>query len=303
MKFVRAYTVNRKICLLPGRRGFRGRTGRRSSRRAGHRRHHRAARSAGPARSHRCNRARPGPLAPPGRRAFPVTASPAHRGQLAPPGQRVTREPLVRLGLPGRSAPLAPRVTRSTGAVGPAGPAGAAGPAGPPGPAGATGPAGPAGPKGDKGDPGFSGLVTVAGGTNTGDKQFSVSCPLNLATPDPTDRLEAVSGGFNIQGSVTASSVRARPATRWGQPPGRSSSRPAPTCPAPCTSTAWLRPRLRRIVRKFHTGRQAAVRPVWYTYTGVTGRMRLLDGRDLAAARFVLTSPARPKGPSTEKPQ
>ena len=32
-----------------------------------------------------------------------------------------------------------------------------------------------------------------------------MSCPLNLSTPDPNDRLEAVSGGFNIQGSVTAS--------------------------------------------------------------------------------------------------
>ena len=27
----------------------------------------------------------------------------------------------------------------------------------------------------------------------------------NLSTPDPTDRLEAVSGGYNILGSVTAS--------------------------------------------------------------------------------------------------
>jgi hypothetical protein len=47
--------------------------------------------------------------------------------------------------------------------------------------------------------------VTVAGGQSTGDKQFTVNCPLNLATPDPTDRLEAVSGGYNIQGSVNAS--------------------------------------------------------------------------------------------------
>jgi hypothetical protein len=32
-----------------------------------------------------------------------------------------------------------------------------------------------------------------------------VNCPLNLSTPnDLTDRLEAISGGFNIQGSVTA---------------------------------------------------------------------------------------------------
>ena len=32
-----------------------------------------------------------------------------------------------------------------------------------------------------------------------------MNCPLNLSTPDPTDRLEAVSGGYNIQGSVNAS--------------------------------------------------------------------------------------------------
>jgi hypothetical protein len=31
-----------------------------------------------------------------------------------------------------------------------------------------------------------------------------VNCPLNASTPDPDDRLEAISGGFNIQGSVTA---------------------------------------------------------------------------------------------------
>ncbi len=47
--------------------------------------------------------------------------------------------------------------------------------------------------------------MTVAGGTETGDKQFTVNCPLNLSTPNPTDRLEAVSGGYNILGSVTAS--------------------------------------------------------------------------------------------------
>ena len=31
-----------------------------------------------------------------------------------------------------------------------------------------------------------------------------MNCPLNASTPDPDDRLEAISGGFNIQGSVTA---------------------------------------------------------------------------------------------------
>ncbi len=56
-------------------------------------------------------------------------------------------------------------------------------------------------PRVRQGDAGFSGLVTVAGGTNTGDKQFTVNCPLNASTPDPNDRLEAISGGFNIQGS------------------------------------------------------------------------------------------------------
>ena len=38
----------------------------------------------------------------------------------------------------------------------------------------------------------------------SGDKQFTVNCPLNASTPEPNDRLEAISGGFNIQGSVTA---------------------------------------------------------------------------------------------------
>lgn len=123
------------------------------------------------------------------------------------------------------------------GAVGPMGPTGEAGPAGAqgePGPAGATGPAGEAGakgdtgatgaqgqqgiqgPKGDKGDTGAQGpqgipgpkgdtgaagldgsaIVTVSGGTASGDKQFTVSCPAGDF---------ALSGGFDIQGSVTAS--------------------------------------------------------------------------------------------------
>jgi hypothetical protein len=42
-------------------------------------------------------------------------------------------------------------------------------------------------------------------GTFAGEKTFSVLCPLNAATPDPNDRLFALSGGFDIQGSVTAS--------------------------------------------------------------------------------------------------
>ena len=39
-------------------------------------------------------------------------------------------------------------------------------------------------------------IITVAGGTASGDKQFTVSCPAGKF---------AISGGFNIQGSVTAS--------------------------------------------------------------------------------------------------
>jgi hypothetical protein len=84
-----------------------------------------------------------------------------------------------------------------TGAIGPAGPAGAAGPAGSAGAkgeTGATGPAGPTGPQGPIGDIGS--IETVVGGTNTGSKQFTVTCPVGK---------HAVSGGFNIQGSVTAS--------------------------------------------------------------------------------------------------
>jgi hypothetical protein len=38
--------------------------------------------------------------------------------------------------------------------------------------------------------------VTVAGGTASGEKQFTVSCPAGKF---------ALSGGFDIQGSVTAS--------------------------------------------------------------------------------------------------
>jgi len=57
---------------------------------------------------------------------------------------------------------------------------------------------GPAGPKGDKGDPGLSGsaIVTADSSHSSGAKQFTVDCPANYV---------ALSGGFNIQGSVTAS--------------------------------------------------------------------------------------------------
>ena len=66
---------------------------------------------------------------------------------------------------------------------------------GPQGPQGDAGPAGPAGPKGEDGLDG-SQIITVAGGTASGDKQFTVSCPANRV---------ALSGGFSVQGSVTAS--------------------------------------------------------------------------------------------------
>jgi hypothetical protein len=88
--------------------------------------------------------------------------------------------------------------TGATGAAGPAGAkgdkgdTGATGPAGPAGPQGATGPQGPAGTAGLNG----SSVITVAGGTTSGDKQFTVSCPAGDF---------ALSGGFDIQGSVTAS--------------------------------------------------------------------------------------------------
>jgi hypothetical protein len=66
------------------------------------------------------------------------------------------------------------------------------------GPAGSRGATGPAGPKGATGPAGLDGsaIVTVAGGTASGDKQFTVSCPAGYI---------ALSGGFKIQGSVTAS--------------------------------------------------------------------------------------------------
>jgi hypothetical protein len=60
------------------------------------------------------------------------------------------------------------------------------------------GPQGPAGADGEDGQDGLDGssIITVAGGTASGEKQFTVTCPANHV---------ALSGGFNIQGSVTAS--------------------------------------------------------------------------------------------------
>jgi hypothetical protein len=88
-------------------------------------------------------------------------------------------------------------VTGATGASGPAGPkgdTGATGAVGPAGPAGATGPAGPTGPQGPMGDIGS--IETVAGSFIAGEKTITVNCPAGK---------HAVSGGYNIQGSVTAS--------------------------------------------------------------------------------------------------
>ena len=92
MKFVRAYTVNRKICLLPGRRGFRGRTGATGAR---------GAQGIAGITGQPGAQGLPGAVGatgatgatgPAGPQGLPVTASPAHRGRLAPPGQRATLE-------------------------------------------------------------------------------------------------------------------------------------------------------------------------------------------------------------------
>ena len=102
--------------------------------------------------------------------------------------------------------------TGLTGAQGPAGAKGDkgdTGAAGAQGPAGPAGPAGPTGPQGPAGANGLNGVITVAGGSASGDKQFTVSCPsAGDAKPGggtyATDYF-AISGGYNILGSVTAS--------------------------------------------------------------------------------------------------
>ena len=97
-----------------------------------------------------------------------------------------------------------------TGATGAQGPAGAKGDKGDTGATGSAGPAGPAGPQGPAGADGLNGstIITVAGGTSSGDKQFTVTCPQGDV---------ALSGGFDIQGSVTASyrSSSTRRPDRW----------------------------------------------------------------------------------------
>jgi len=96
-------------------------------------------------------------------------------------------------GATGDVGPQGPK--GDSGATGAVGPQGDVGPQGPKGDSGATGAVGPQGPKGDAGLNGST-IVTVSGGTNSGDKQFTVSCPVGDF---------ALSGGFDIQGSVTAS--------------------------------------------------------------------------------------------------
>ena len=127
-------------------------------------------------------RGRTGLLAPPGRRVTPalpgLPVPLGLMGLLAPPGRRVTP------ALPGLPVPLAPPGQRLPAAL-----------PGLPVPLGLPGPAGPAGPQGPKGDAGFSGLITVAGGTASGDKQFTVNCPLNVSTPNPNDRWKRSAAG------------------------------------------------------------------------------------------------------------
>ena len=89
----------------------------------------------------------------------------------------------------------------AAGSAGPAGPKGDTGAAGPKGDAGATGPQGPAGPAGPQGPAGANGIdgstiVSVAASVTSGSKTFTVNCPAGDF---------ALSGGYDIQGSVTAS--------------------------------------------------------------------------------------------------
>jgi Collagen triple helix repeat (20 copies) len=60
------------------------------------------------------------------------------------------------------------------------------------------------GANGDDGADG-SGVVTVAGTPAKGDKTFSVLCPLIDPNDPSKGRMFSISGGYNIQGSVTAS--------------------------------------------------------------------------------------------------
>jgi hypothetical protein len=96
-------------------------------------------------------------------------------------------------GADGAEGPQGPQglagANGQNGADGADGQDGAEGPRGPQGPQGPIGPQGPAGLDGNS-------IITVAGGTASGEKQFTVSCPANHV---------ALSGGFDIQGSVTAS--------------------------------------------------------------------------------------------------
>jgi hypothetical protein len=142
--------------------------------------------------------------------------APGAKGDIGPSGATGAEGPAGAKGDTGATGPAgsagakgdtgATGATGLAGAKGDTGATGAAGPAGPQGPAGAQGPAGPAGAAGLNG----STIITVAGGTLSGDKQFTVSCP----TGD-----YALSGGFDIQGSVTASFL----SSSTGDPTGNTS--------------------------------------------------------------------------------
>jgi hypothetical protein len=95
-------------------------------------------------------------------------------------------------GIPGDQG--VPGERGAVGPVGPTGPTGGIGPAGPTGPTGPTGPIGPAGPQGPPGS--ITGIITVERSFVPGEKTIIVNC-------DPG--FKAVSGGYDIQGSVTAS--------------------------------------------------------------------------------------------------
>jgi hypothetical protein len=94
-------------------------------------------------------------------------------------------------GIPGQQGQQGPQ-----GPQGPEGPQGLEGPQGPPGQS-IRGPEGPEGPEGPQGPPGtITGIITVDGKFEPGQKTFTVDCPAGF---------KAVSGGFDVQGSVTAS--------------------------------------------------------------------------------------------------
>jgi Collagen triple helix repeat (20 copies) len=148
-----------------------------------------------------------GPMGPTGAKgdkgdtgATGATGAKGDTGATGAPGAIGPAGPAGPQGVPGPAGPVGPKGDKGdTGAVGPAGPQGIQGVKGDTGAVGPAGPAGPAGPQGPQGPAGPPGL-TLFTSTDThvsGDKQFTTVCP--AAHP------QAISGGFNIQGSVTAS--------------------------------------------------------------------------------------------------